>query len=263
MTQTYAVTGAASGIGKATKEQLEALGNRTIGIDIHDTDVVVDLATVDGREALVKEVTELSGGVLDGVAAVAGLSGPTVATAQVNYFGAVATLEGLRPLLEKADAPRAVLVSSMASLFPFDPELAVALDAGDERAAVARARALEAAGGDEGALIYGTTKRGIIRWMRRVSATPEWAGKGISLNAVAPGLVETPMIAEMVSTPEKLAAMLERVPMPLNGMVQASDVAEVLLFLLSPTAGHLCGQTVFVDGGSDVVIRGESIFPID
>jgi NAD(P)-dependent dehydrogenase (short-subunit alcohol dehydrogenase family) len=167
MTQTYAVTGAASGIGKATKEQLEALGNRTIGIDIHDTDVVVDLATVDGREALVKEVTELSGGVLDGVAAVAGLSGPTVATAQVNYFGAVATLEGLRPLLEKADAPRAVLVSSMASLFPFDPELAVALDAGDERAAVARARALEAAGGDEGALIYGTTKRGIIRWMRR------------------------------------------------------------------------------------------------
>ncbi len=45
MTRTSVVTGAASGIGKATKELLESRGERVIGVDIHDADIIVDLTT--------------------------------------------------------------------------------------------------------------------------------------------------------------------------------------------------------------------------
>jgi NAD(P)-dependent dehydrogenase (short-subunit alcohol dehydrogenase family) len=54
---------------------------------------------------------------------------------------------------------------------------------------------------------------------------------------------------------DQLAAM---VPMPLNGFADAIVVARLLAFLTSADNSHLCGQVVFVDGGSDVVIRGES-----
>ena len=58
-------------------------------------------------------------------------------TIKVNYFGAVATLEGLRPLLAAGTDPRAVVISSVASLHPSDPAIVDAALAGDEAAAVA------------------------------------------------------------------------------------------------------------------------------
>jgi NAD(P)-dependent dehydrogenase (short-subunit alcohol dehydrogenase family) len=58
--RTYAVTGAASGIGAATAHYLRERGARVIACDLHDADVVADLATEDGRAALVEGVTRLS-----------------------------------------------------------------------------------------------------------------------------------------------------------------------------------------------------------
>ncbi|WP_349675949.1 SDR family NAD(P)-dependent oxidoreductase [Microbacterium sp. UBA1097] len=121
--RTYVVTGAASGIGKATADLLVERGDRVIGVDLHDSDVEVDLTTTEGRERLVVEVNRLSGGRIDGILAIAGLAVPAPATVGVNYFGMVATLEGLRPLLLESVAPRAVGVSSMASLQPSDTRL--------------------------------------------------------------------------------------------------------------------------------------------
>jgi len=57
MSRTYVVTGSASGIGKATKELLEERGEKVIGVDIHDADVVVDLCTASGRTELVEKVS--------------------------------------------------------------------------------------------------------------------------------------------------------------------------------------------------------------
>ena len=98
MTRKYVVTGAASGIGKALTEQLRAEGHTVFGVDLRDADVTVDLTTAEGRIGLVDQVTELSGGTVDAVIAVAGLSAPIPATVGVNYFGAIATLDGLRPM---------------------------------------------------------------------------------------------------------------------------------------------------------------------
>ncbi|MFC4225220.1 SDR family oxidoreductase [Lysinibacter cavernae] len=256
--RTYVVTGAASGIGKASKELLEAAGNTVIGVDLRDTDINVDLTTADGRATMVAQATELSGGRVDAVLAIAGLSAPIPATAGVNYFGAIATLEGLRPLLAKSDAPRAATVASMASLHPHDDALLEAFIAGDEPKAIARAQELADLGPEVGYMIYSTSKQALARWVRRTAPTAEWAGAGIPLNAIAPGVILTPMTAELVATEEGRKQLNEQVPMPLNGPAAAIVPAELLVWLTSEQNSHLCGQVIFVDGGYDAVTRGES-----
>jgi NAD(P)-dependent dehydrogenase (short-subunit alcohol dehydrogenase family) len=258
MSRTYVVTGAASGIGKATKELLLERGEKVIGVDIRDADVTVDLATAGGRAELVEKVSALSGGSIDAVLAIAGLATPTAKTAAVNYFGTIATLEGLRPLLLKSSAPRAVAVTSMASLFQPDDQLLAALQADDEEGALARAAILEAGAPEQGALIYGTTKRALASWIRRNAVTAPWAGASIPLNAIAPGVVDTPMTAEMIATTEQREDISKMVPMPLNGIFEPRSVAYLLAWLASEENAHLCGQVVFIDGGSDAVIRGDS-----
>jgi NAD(P)-dependent dehydrogenase (short-subunit alcohol dehydrogenase family) len=258
MTRTYVVTGAASGIGKATSERLTSHGHKVIGVDLQGSDVSVDLTTTEGRSRMVDEVSSLSGGTIDGILAIAGLAAPIAKTAAVNFYGAVATLNGLRPLLAGSDAPRAAVVASMASLFPPDEKLLNAFLEGTEEEALARATELENAGPEQANLIYGTSKQAVAKWVRRNAPTPEWAGASIPLNAVAPGVVLTPMTASLTATEEAREALSKQVPMPLNGMFGPESVASLLDWLTSEENAHLCGQVIFIDGGSDAVIRGDS-----
>jgi NAD(P)-dependent dehydrogenase (short-subunit alcohol dehydrogenase family) len=256
--RTYVVTGAASGIGKATKELLEQRGDTVIGVDLHGSDLDLDLSTPEGRAALPDAVRVAAGGGIDGIIAVAGVAQFTPLTAKVNYFGAVATLEGLRPLLAGSDAPRAVVVSSFSSLQENDPELVALLEAGDETASVARAEALVEQ--NLGHLIYASTKRAISEWVRTQSITPAWAGAGIPLNAVGPGIILTPMTAPLMQTPEGREQLAQIVPMPLNGPAEPVVIARMLAWLAGEENTHMAGQTVYVDGGADVAIRGAHVF---
>lgn len=257
MTRTYVVTGAASGIGKATRELLIERGHTVIGVDLRDTDINVDLTTDEGRAQMVREADERSGGIVDGVLAIAGLSAPIPATAGVNYYGALATLEGLRPLLAKSDAPRAATVASMASLHPHDDELLEHFANGTEAQAIARSEQL-ATDPETGYGIYSTSKRALAQWVRRMAPTEEWAGAGIPLNAIAPAVVLTPMTAELVATPEGRAQLAAQVPMPLNGPFAPIVAARLLAWLTSEENSHLCGQVIFIDGGYDALTRGDS-----
>ena len=167
MDRTYVVTGSASGIGAATSACLRAGGARVIACDVRDADVRGDLATEGGRAALVDGVTRLCGGRLDGIVANAG-GGPPETMLALNFFGALATVEGLRPLLATSAAPRAVVISSVASLGPVDPSLVEACLRRDEPGAVAAGQAWLAAGGSPGHL-YGSAKQALNRWCRQVS----------------------------------------------------------------------------------------------
>lgn len=257
MPRTYAVTGAASGIGAATKALLETRGHRVVGVDLHDTEVCVDLATPSGRVELVRRVDELTGGVVDAVVAAAGTVRRGDVDIRVNYFGAVATLEGLRPFLERGTAPRAVAVASFAVIETVDAALVQACLDGDEAAAAGRVACGDVS---EPMTVYASSKRALARWTRSNAPSPAWAGAGIALNAVAPGVIRTAMTAPMLSDEATAAGLLQTVPMPFGGIAEPEAVAYALEFLTSPDVHAITGHTLFVDGGADCVRRSDDIW---
>lgn len=261
MSRTYVVTGTASGIGRATAEKLRADGHRVIGVDLHDADIVADLGTPEGRETLVARAAELSGGVVNGVLAIAGLVESAPVTVSVNYFGAVATLEGLRPLLEAADAPRAAVVASIAAFEPVDDELLRLIETEDEAAALAHAAAMDPVFGPSGpTLLYSTTKLAIARWVRRRAATAAWAQAGIALNAVGPGAILTPMTAAAAATEAGRASLHTAAPAPFGGPVgDPAAVANLLAWLTSAENQYVTGQVIYVDGGAESIRRPELV----
>lgn len=260
MARTYLVTGAGSGIGRATVEIVRERGDRAVGVDLRDADVIADLSTSEGRQQAAAQAVEVAGGSLDAVVACAGVSLPNETTVKVNYFGVVELLEAVRPTLAASGSPRAAVVSSMASLQSVDDALVEAMLAGDEEAAVRRGAELAEQGFGPGYLNYPSSKRALSRWVRRESISPEWAGAHIPLNAVAPGTVTTAMTAELLASPEGTELVDASVPMPLNYHQGPEVIAKLLLWLTSEENSHCAGQTVYCDGGADVSLRGDDIW---
>ncbi len=252
--RTTVVTGAAGGMGSAIRRYLEAKGEKVIGVDVRDAEVVADLSTVEGRGAMIDEVGRLCGGKLDGVVAGAGVANradmPGDLVTSVNYFGGVATLEGFRPMLAKGQAPRAVGIGSNSmNVVPIVQELLDLYLAGDEAAA----RALSNTFDRENSAVYGTSKYGFARWIREHAVAPEWMGSGITLNAIAPGVIATPM-----NTEEGLKAVMalgDVYPVPAGRPGTADEIAGLVGYLLSESASYLCGTIIFIDGGTEAAVR--------
>ena len=252
------VTGSASGMGAATKARLEAAGQRVIGVDLRDADVVADLSTAEGRQAAIDAVAERAGSAIDGLVTWAGVAGlshlPGGLLASVNYFGSVSLIEGLRPLLAQGDLPAVVAISSNSTTcqpgVPMDlVELCLS---GGETAARSAADAA-------GALAtYPATKTAIARWVRRTATGPDWAGAGITMNAVAPGAIETPML-QATREDAVVGKFIDAFPIPVGRKGTADELAAVVAFLLGPDARFLCGSVVFVDGGTDALLRPDDV----
>jgi NAD(P)-dependent dehydrogenase (short-subunit alcohol dehydrogenase family) len=254
------VTGSASGVGAAVAGLLRERGERVVGVDLRDAEVIADLSTPAGRTAAVEQIGSLTDGTVDAVIACAGISAPQPLTVAINYFGVVHLLRGLLPALSRSAAPRAAVVSSMASLQRSSPEIVDACLADDEASALQVAAELAERGASDGYLAYPSSKRALSRWVRRASITPEWAGAGIPLNAVAPGTVLTAMTTQLLSSPESVAMVDANVPMPLNYHQSPESVAELLLWLTSEANTHVAGQTIYCDGGADATLRGDDIW---
>ncbi len=250
MSRTILVTGSASGICAATAARLRQAGHKVIGADLRNAEIEIDLATTAGRAALVEQAAKLAPEGLDGVIAGAGVAtieNPQLIVA-VNYFGALATLEGLRPLLLRSKQPRAVVIASTAVLLTVNDELVAACLAGDEQAAKACSLLSSQS-------VYASSKNALALWLRRAAVQPEWAGAGIMLNGVGPGGVFTPMTVPNFATPEGRATMHQVAPIAVPEHGQPEDIAEVLDFLVNLERSYLLGQVIFVDGGTDAFLR--------
>jgi NAD(P)-dependent dehydrogenase (short-subunit alcohol dehydrogenase family) len=249
----FLVTGAASGIGEAVCHRLKRGGHRVLRVDLRDGDIVADLGAPEGRATMIVEAERLVPGGLDGVVAAAGISAPARPreTIAINYFGAVATLEGLRPLLARRPHPRAVAIGSTSALLKTDIATVEACLAGDEATATA-----EIAARPETA--YMTSKLALTRWLRRAATTSDWGGAGILLNGVAPGVVETPMTAPLLLDPQMVALIGQTNPMSVQGFAKPDEIAELICFLLTLEGHYLLGQMIFIDGGTDAIMRPDS-----
>jgi 3-oxoacyl-[acyl-carrier protein] reductase len=102
--------------------------------------------------------------------------------------------------------------------------------------------------GIEAVPAYGAAKAGVVQLTKTLAVA--WARHGIRVNAVAPGLIETNMTAPMLPFEALTRPILDRTPMRRLGT--PSDVAPVVLFLASPAARYVTGQTIPVDGGFSV-----------
>ncbi len=97
--------------------------------------------------------------------------------------------------------------------------------------------------GNAGQCNYAASKAALIGFTKSVAR--ELASRGVTVNALAPGFIETDMTA--VLKPETKTELLKQIP--LNCLGQPDDIAEAALFLASPAARYITGQVLTVDGG--------------
>ena len=272
MNRIIVVTGAASGMGKATADLMASRGDKIIRVDIKgDMDVIGDLSTKAGRQEVLNEIYDLAPGYVDGVIGWAGLGQGGVVVLAVNYFGQIDLLNGLRPLLEKSKAPRVVVTSSRNALYePCEQLVQLCLD-GKEEEAMALCRTLidvfPVDFSDEHNnwnQAYISSKVACARWMRKQSVAPEWGGKGILINGIAPGLVVTPMTAGALEPGHPARDYLFREhPQAINApdrLNRPEEAAELSAFLLSPQQSILVGQMLFMDYGTEAILRGDRVY---
>ena len=245
-------------MGREVVTRLTGLGHRVIEVDVAGADVVADLSTPAGRRTAAEAVPARCGGCLNGAVLAAGL-GPTKGAerrlTEVNYFGVVELLDAWRPALAAAERAKVVVFSSNSTTtVPAVPGRAVrALLAGDTEKALRSYRLL---GPVAPAMAYAASKIALSRWVRRQAVTPQWAGAGIRLNALAPGAVMTPLLQRQLASPAE-ARNIRRFPVPIGGFGDAGQLADWAVFMLSDSADFLCGSIVFVDGGSDAYFRAD------
>ncbi|WP_332767454.1 SDR family NAD(P)-dependent oxidoreductase [Phenylobacterium sp.] len=92
---------------------------------------------------------------------------------------------------------------------------------------------------------YAASKAGAVSLTKTLGQA--WAGDGVRVNGLAPGLVDTKLTKVTTEHPDRLRGALNRIPM--GRMGEPSDMAGAALFLASPLASYVVGQTLIVDGG--------------
>ena len=227
-------------------------------MDLRNAEVIADLGTAEGRSEAVDAVAGAAGGVLNGAVSAAGL-GPPVAgelITRVNYFGSVAMLEGLRPLLAASGSAQVVQFGSNSSTTTpnLPDELVAACLQGREEDAVALVNEVDPVFAP--AVAYGAAKLAVTRWCRRTAVTDQWVGEGIRLNVIAPGPVDTPLLRQGQAD-EVYGPLTEAFPVPMHETPDADALAQWVEFLLSPVARFACGSVCYVDGGTDALMRAD------
>ncbi|MCI0158757.1 SDR family oxidoreductase [Leifsonia shinshuensis] len=234
------VTGAASGIGAAIAAELAERGWAVVGLDLHPGD--------GGTEIVIGDVADPAAhrSAADRAAERAPLRG-WVNCAGYNILGSVVELA-------HADLVRGIEVDLL-GVFHGTAEAMrrfLTLAAADRDAAVVNISSIQAAVGFPGFAAYAMAKGGIEALTRQVAA--EYVTEGVRVNAVAPGLVESPM-NEAILDPEREERWRHITPM--GRWAKPREVAKAVAFLLSADASYITGEVLAVNGGALALAPGQ------
>ena len=224
------VTGAASGIGKATVELFRGEGATVVGADVSDgADVRCDAGSEADVKRLVEETIAQHGG-LDIFFANAGISGGFASISEqsaedwaevvrVNLIGPFLAVKYAAPAIAKRGGGSIVCTASVAGL-------------------------RSGAGG----AAYSASKAGVINLVQ--TAAQQLSGSGVRVNAICPGLIETGMtrpIYEMARATGQEERLGELNPLRRGG--EPEEIAKAALFLASEDSSYVNGAALVVDGG--------------
>jgi NAD(P)-dependent dehydrogenase (short-subunit alcohol dehydrogenase family) len=255
--KTILVTGVASGIGARTAELAAQMGADVIGVDRRATAtftgsfIEADIGSPQGVEALVARLPPR----LDALANVAGVSGSAgaVLTLAVNFYGLRALTEAVAPRLREGGA--VVNVASIAG-FGWRANLQrtrdlVGVQGFPDVAAIVREFGLADEAG------YPVSKEALLLWTFRAAHLPLFRARGIRVNAVSPGPVETPILQEFrtVLGDARVDSDIARV----GRAGTAPDIAPAILFLCSDGARWINGANLPVDGGLEASVTAEAM----
>lgn len=243
--KTIVVTGCASGIGKETAKLVKQLGGDVLGVDVNKTDEHVDelyIADMSDRRTLKALVMALPTGI-DGVANIAGLppTAPADKVIKVNLLGLKFFTENLIPKLN--DGASIVNLASLAGFGWADAVDAIRASEDLEFEDV-EAFIRQWGVGNEGGRSYFFSKEALVVWTMKNRWT--WRDRGIRMNAVSPGPVDTPILKDFIET---LGARAEEDMKVMDRPGAPGDVAPVVAFLLSDMTAWIRGTNIPCDGG--------------
>jgi 3-oxoacyl-[acyl-carrier protein] reductase len=238
--QVAVVTGAGRGIGQAIALKLAAAG-----ADIACVDLKLEFCaeTVQKAQELGRKAWPFAANVSDAanVEAVAEQILTAIGKVDILVNNAGITKDGLLMRMSEADWD-AVLDINLKGTFLFTKAFSRSL-LKQRSGRIVNIASVIGLIGNAGQCNYGASKAGVIGFTK--SAARELASRGITVNAIAPGFIETAMTAKI--SPEAREGLLKQIP--LGNLGQPDDVANAVLFLASPAARYITGQVLSVDGG--------------
>jgi 3-oxoacyl-[acyl-carrier protein] reductase len=228
------VVGGTSGIGNGIAHAFRERGAR---VAVWGTRDASDYRVEDGSDLSGLTFARVDASDSPGVAAAAspfdGLDVLILAQGTVLYRKGEFEMDGFRKVVSVN------LDSMMACAMRFLPDLRAS---GGNIITISSTSAYHATRGNPA---YNASKAGVVALTRTLGQA--WATDGVRVNGVAPGLVDTKLTKVTTENPDRLAGALRGIPMHRLGT--PADMAGAALFLASPLAGYITGQTIIVDGG--------------
>lgn len=235
------VTGAARGIGKAVALSLAEDGYNVALLAAHDSDALNETAkeVADKGVRAAKYVCDVSDP--KAVDETAAKILEEFGTVKVLVNDAGITRDGLFMGMPKEDMERVLQVNLLGTMYVTQAFLKPMVR--QRSGKIINLSSIVGIEGNAGQANYAASKAGVIGFTKTLAK--EYGRKNITVNAVAPGFIETDMTAAMTEDAKK--AVKSRIS--LRRLGQASEVAELIRFLASPKADYITGQVIGIDGG--------------